>query len=211
MTPHASTPRRCRAGARTRGTSLVETLLASLILVVVAVPIFAMLEGSSRIFARGDAAAGLHNELRSTADRMVRELRMTGYDPSASGVAAFFEVAGATTVRFIADVDNDGTTERTEYAYDAAARTITREFWQWAGAAWGPGSGPLVVARNVDSLTLAYFDATDAPPAGLADIRRVTVTLAGSHLHRRADGQFVAGHDIERYTVSSEARARNLL
>lgn len=203
MTPERS-PRRARwAAPRPRGASLVETLLAALMLVLVAVPIFAMLEGSSRIFARGDAAAGLHNDLRATADRMVRELRMAGYDPSATGVAAFFEVAGATTVRFIADTDADGTTDRIEYAYDAAARTITRQFWRWGGAAWGPGSGPLVLARNVDSLAFTYFDATDAPPAGLADIRRVAVAVAGS--------QSVAGYGRERYAVVSEARARNLL
>ena len=186
-----------------RGASLVEMLLASLLLVLVAIPIFGMLEGSSRIFARGDAASGLHQDLRASVDRMVRELRMAGYDPSATGVAAFFEVAGATAVRFIADTDTDGTTDRIEYAYDAAARTITRQFWRWVGAGWGPGSGPLVVARNVDSLTFAYFDATDGPPAGLVDIRRVTVAVTAS--------KNVAGYGRERYTVSSEARARNLL
>ena len=185
-----------------RGASLVETLLASVLLVIVAIPIFGMLEGSSRIFARGDAASGLHHHLRASMDQMVRELRMAGYDPSATAVPAAFEVAGATTVRFIADTDADGTTDRIEYAYDAAARTITRQFWRWGGADWGPGSGPLVVARSVDSLTFTYFDATDAPPAGLVDIRRVTVAVAAS--------QAVAGYGPERYTVSSEARARNL-
>ncbi len=205
MIAHAAMRRPSVAGARARGVSLVETLLASLLLVLVAVPLFGMLEGSSRVFARGDAAAGIHNDLRRTADRLVRELRMVGYDPSATGCAAAFEVTGATTVRFIADADLDGTTERIEYAYDGAARTVTRQFWGWAGPTcidWGPGSGPQVLAHNVDSVTFTYFDATDAPPAGLADVRRVTVALAGSHL--------VAGYGFERYTASSEARARNL-
>ena len=205
MIAHAPIHRSCGAGARARGASLVETLLASVLLVLVAVPIFAMLEGSSRVFARGDAAAGIHNDLRGTTDRLVRELRMAGYDPSATGCAAAFEVTGATTVRFIADTDTDGTTDRIEYNYDAAARTVTRQFWRWVGPActdWSAGSGPQILARNVDSLTFTYFDATDAPPAGLADVRRVTVAVAGS--------QLVVGYGFERYTVSSEARARNL-
>ena len=128
---------------------------------------------------------------------------MAGYDPSATGRPAAFEVAGAATVRFIVDADADGTTDRIEYTYVAAARTVTRQFWRWNGANWGAGSGALVVARNVDSLTLAYFNATDGAPAGLADIRRVAISLAGSRM--------VAGHGLERYSVGSDARPRNLL
>ncbi len=200
--PSTRAPRRS-PGGWTRGVSIIEALLASLMLALLAIPIFATLEGGTRIFARGDTASGLHQDLRATMDRMARELRMAGYDPSATGSPAAFEVAGAATIRFIADADADGTTDRIEYSYDAAARTVTRQFWRWNGADWGAGSGLLVVARNVDSLSLAYFDATDGAPAGLGDIRRVTISLAGS--------QMVAGQGLERYTVSSEARARNLL
>jgi hypothetical protein len=177
--------------------------VASLILALLAVPIFAMLDGGSRIFARGEAASTLHQDLRATVDRMARELRMAGYDPSATGSPAAFEVAGATTIRFLADTDGDGATERIEYVHDAAARTVTRQFWTWNGADWGAGSGALVVARNVDILALAYFNATDGAPAGLGDVRRVTISLSGSRL--------VPGHGFERYAVASEARARNLL
>ena len=198
--------------ARTRGSSLVEALLASALLVVVAVPIFAMLESTSRFFGRGDAASTLQNDLRPSMAQMVRELRMAGYDPSATGCAAFFEVAGPTTVRFLADADIIGTTERIEYTYhppkpnDPLARTITRQVWLWVGPTctdWGPADAALVVARDVDSLTFTYFDANDDPPAGLADIRRVTVAAAGSRM--------VGGYGLERFTVSSDARARNLL
>ena len=133
---------------------------------------------------------------------------MAGYDPSVAvplGNPVYFEVAQASTVRFVADVDNDGTTERIEYAYNAAARTITRQLWKWdaASAAWGPGSGALVVAFDVEGVTLGYFDAADAATGVLANIRRVTVILAGSRL--------AAGYGLERYSVSSEARPRNLL
>lgn len=200
--PSTRAPRRSPDGW-TRGVSIIEAILASLMLALLAIPIFAMLDGGTRIFARGDTASGLHQDLRATVDQMARGLRMAGYDPSATGSPAAFEVAGAATVRFIADVDADGVTDRIEYSYDTAARTVTRQFWRWNGADWGAGSGPLVVARNVDSLTLAYFDATDGAPAGLGDIRRVTISLAGS--------QMVAGQGLERYAVSSEARARNLL
>ena len=186
-----------------RGVSAVELMVASLMLVMVVVPVFAMLGDGQRLFARGDAAANLHADMRGVLDRIVRELRMAGYDPSASGAGAAFEANGATIVRFIADVDGDGVTDRVEYAYDAAARTVTRQVWSWAGAAWSGGSGAMVVARNVDSVAFAYFDAIDGPPPGLADIRRVTVSLAGS--------QMVGSQGLERYSVASEARARNLL
>ena len=198
--PRGEVARRRRGG---RGVSVIEMLLATMMLVLVVVPILSMHEGSTRIFARGDAAAGMHQDLRRTIGQMVRELRMAGYDPSVTASPAAFEVATAATVRFIADADTDGTTERIEYAYDAAARTVTRQFWVWDGAAWGPGSGPLMVAREVDGLTFAYFDATDGAPAGLVDIRRVTVAINASHL--------VPGYGLERYTLVSEARARNLL
>ena len=188
-----------------RGISVIEVLLASLMLVLVVVPILSMHESSTRIFARGDAAAGMHQDLRRVMGQMVRELRMAGYDPSATGSPAAFEVATANTVRFIADADTDGTTERIEYTYDAAARTVTRQFWVWneAAATWGSGSGTLVMAREVNALTFTYFDATDAATAVLVDIRRVTVAIDASHL--------VPGYGPERFTLVSEARARNLL
>lgn len=185
-----------------RGHSLIEALLASAMLVVIAVPIFAMLEASGRIFGRGGATAALQQDLRATVDQMARELRMAGFDPSVTGNPAF-DVAGAATVRFVADADADGTTDRIEYSYDGQARTVTRRSWRWAGGAWGPAWGPLVVARNVDSLALGYFDATDGPAATLADIRRITIALAAS--------KAVPGHGLERLSVASEARPRNLL
>ncbi len=177
--------------------------MASAMLVLVVIPVFSMLGDGQRLFARGDAAANLHEDLRGLLDRIVRELRMAGYDPSATGSATAFEVGGAAAVRFIADVDGDGVTDRIEYAYDAPTRTVTRQVWQWAGAAWGGSGGVFVVARNVDGVDFGYFDATDGPPAALADIRRVTLALDGS--------QVVAQHGVERYSVASEARARNLL
>lgn len=204
MMLRAATPARARrATERNRGTSLIETLLASVMLVMVVFPVIGMFETSSRIFARGDAASSLHQDLRTLVDQMVRELRMAGYDPSATGSPAAFDVAGPTTLRFIADADLDGATDRIEYAYDAAARTVRRRTWRWAGVGWGPASTPLVVARNVDSVALAYFDATDGAPAALGDIRRVTVAVAGSEM--------VVGHGLERFSVASEARPRNLL
>lgn len=201
-------PRGPRRGAGDPGASLIEMLLASLMLVMLVVPIFSMWEGTTRLFTRGDAQSTLHNQLRASVMTMVRELRITGYDPSVAvipGGAVYFEVAQPSTVRFIADVDNDGTTERVEYAYDAAARTVTRQFWRWdaAAAAWGAGSGALVMARDVDGLTLDYFDAADAATGVLANIRRVAVTLSGSRM--------VVRSGLERYTVRSEARPRNLL
>ncbi len=206
-----------------RGTSLIEMILASLILVFVAIPILSMWEGTTRIFTRGDRASGLHQDLRSSVASMVREIRMTGYDPSVAvplGGAVYFAgaigdplVATPTTVQFIADVDTDGTTDRIQYAYDAPTRTVTRQFWRWNGTDWGAGSGTFVIARNVDSMALAYFDAADAliptpccppavAPANLGNIRRVTMTLAGSRM--------VPGHGLEQYAVTSEARPRNL-
>lgn len=185
-----------------RGASLIEALLAVFLLALVAIPIFGMLEGTTQIFARGDAAATLQQDLRAAVDQLVREVRMAGYDPSATGSPAAFEVAAASSVRFLADTDNDGVSERVEYLYDSAARTVTRQVWRWAGAAWGGGSGARVLARNVDSLALAYFDATEATTGTLAAIRRVTVTVAASRL--------VPGRGLERYTVTSEVRARNL-
>ena len=192
--------------ASTRGATLVETLIAAFLLALIAIPLFSLLVDGTRLFARGDAASGVHNQLRSAADRMVRELRMAGYDPSATGCAAAFEVAGANTVRFLADADVDGTTDRIEYAYNAANRTLTRQVWRWVGPAcanWGPGSGAAVVALDVDSVTFAYFDATDAPTALAGSIRRIGFSLAGMH---RA-----AGYGPERYSLAGEARPRNLL
>jgi len=192
-----------RPGLGDHGGSVIEMLVASAILVLMAVPIFALFEGGTRIFARGDAAAGLHQDLRATVDRMMRDLRMAGYDPSATGSPAAFEVATATTVRFLADADLDGTTDRIEYAYVAPERTITRQFWRWSGG-WGPGSGALVVARNVDGLALSYFNATDGAAATLGDIRRVAISITGSDVAAGAtDGR-------ERFTVASDARPRNL-
>lgn len=214
------------------GFSLVETLLAATISVVVLLGLYLVYEVNQATFIRGEQQADLQQNARIGMDRLVRELRLAGSDPSGtltggppiSGKKArcagdppdpprAIENAEVRCVRFYADVEPEGplATERVEYSYDGAGRQLRRRVWTHLGTS--AGAQPL--AERVGAVTFAYYDGAgaclggacatppDPVPAGSLDsIRRISVVLSTQDIGAQSGSR--------PFTLRAEVLPRNL-
>lgn len=191
-----------------RGSALAETLIAGALSSFVLLGLYLMYETNQVGFTKGERQADIQQNARIGLDRIVRELRLAGSDPSAilGGGAAAFVAAETDRVQFYADVNSDGTTDRVEYRFDAPARVIRRQFWKSAAATATAGGQQL--ARSVTALTFAYYDGSDTllptPVASsrLGSIRRVSVTVTTADT--------VTGQFAQPFTMQANVRPRNL-
>ena len=211
---------------REGGFTLAEVLIASTVSMIVLVGLYLLYDVNQATLIRGEQQTDLQQNARIGMDRIVRELRLVGSDPSGtlSGGPAIpgattncvgappvplqaIEIAEATCVRFYADVDYDLVaplaTERVEYSYNAATQRLRRQVWTAAGTA---GAQPL--AERVTALTIAYYDAAGnlllfpIPAGSLGSIRRISVIITTADT--------VTGRVPQPYTLRAEIRPRNL-
>jgi Tfp pilus assembly protein PilW len=191
-----------------RGFTLVETLIAGVLSSFVLLGLYLMYETNQVSFTKGERQTDIQQNARIGLDRIIRELRLAGSDPSAilGGGGTAFVAAEADRVQFYADVNSDGTTDRVEYRLDAAAQLIRRQFWKSAVATATAGAQQIV--RMVTALTFAYYDGSNNPlptpvaPSSLGNIRRVSVTVTTADT--------VTGQLQQTFTVQMDVRPRNL-
>ncbi len=172
-------------GEAEAGFSLVETLMAVVISSIVLLGLYLIFDVNQATFIKGEQQTDLQQNARIGMDRLVRELRLAGSDPSGvlgdppilipggqarcsnppPATPQAIENAEATCVRFYADVDADPSvlpkdlaTERVEYSHDAAVQVLRRR--QWTNAGTSGGAQPL--AERVTTLTFAYYDGAGA-------------------------------------------------
>ena len=188
-----------------RGFTLAEALIASALGSLVLIGLYLMYETNQVTFTKGERQTDIQQNARIGLDRIVRELRLAGSDPSSIiGGGTAILVAEASRVQFYADVDSNSSTDRVEYSFDAAAQTIRREFWSGNGASGG--AQPLALA--VTALTFAYYDGANnllpspIAPGSLGSIRRVSVTVTTADT--------VTGQLPQPFTVQADVRPRNL-
>src|SRR3990172_4104135 len=193
-------------GRSEAGFSLAEVLTATAISSVVLLALYLLYDLNQVTFIKGEQQADLQQNARIAVDRIVRELRLAGFYPENPPVIPpvcppAIQSATATSIRFLADIDSDGKTERVQYTYsgctpDCAADPprIQRERWREltggacdADASWWPSGGaqPFTerVAANPPGLAFAYFDSAGNPipapviPSSLGNIRRISITI----------------------------------
>lgn len=158
------------------GFSLAESLIAVAISSVILLGLYLMYDVNQATFIRGEQQTDLQQNARIGMDRLVREVRLTGFDPQSPTIipapcATAIQSATRTSIGFIADVDSDGTTEKVEYTHDPACNPncavdppkMRREEWpSLAGpdctANWSASGGAQPLAERVTGLTLAYYD-----------------------------------------------------
>jgi len=213
------------------GFTLAETLIAAAIGAVILVGLYLVYDVNQMTFIKGEQLADLQQNARIGIDRIVREVRLAGFYPENPPVIppvcpTAIQSATATSIRFLADIDSDGKTERVQYTYsgctpDCAADPprIQRERWREltggacdADASWWPSGGaqPFTerVAANPPGIAFAYFDSAGNPipapviPSSLGNIRRISITITTQ------DAQ--TGSTAQPFTLRAEVRPRNL-
>ena len=205
-------PLRCQ-----KGFSFVEVLIASTIFVMVLLGIYVVYETNQSTYVRGEGDTGIQQNARVALDQINRELLMAGYDPNkvmakpGTGISNFvMQNLGATSVKFLADVTGDGTTEVVQFSYDSTNKCVRRQVWETVYNAgtnqWdiGTTAGAQAVTENntIDSLTFTYRDESNAVTANDYAVKRIEVSLTASV---RAGTQ-----GTQSYALNSDIRPRNL-
>jgi type IV pilus assembly protein PilW len=225
-----------RSGA---GFTLAETLIATVISSIVLLGLYLLYDLNQATFLRGEQQADLQQNARIAMDRIVRELRLAGFDSQTSTIipapcATAIQSATATNIVFIADVDQSDptpTTERVEYKHDPACTPncavdppkVRREEWpSLPGGAncttgWAASGGAQPFAERVTAVTFAYYDANNnclggGPPCG-APPNPVPVGSVGNI--RRISITITTqdaqiGSKAQPFTLRAEVRPRNL-
>src|SRR3972149_3436351 len=104
------------------GFSLAEIVTATPLSSLALLPLYLLYDINQVTFVKGEQQADLQQNARIAMDRIVRELRLAGFYPENPPVIppvcpTAIQSATATSIRFLADIDSDGKTERVQYTY----------------------------------------------------------------------------------------------
>jgi len=181
------------------GMTLVEVMLAMLMLGVVMIVITGVFISSHHLYGKTNRRANMQMNARLGLGIMTREIRQAGCDPAGLGIPSVAYATGD-TLRIQSDLDGDGTlataepSEDVTYFFDSNAQVLFRD----------PGSGPQVLVKNVRNMAIVYRDANDnvlAPlpltPEQTARIRSVSISMTARGLKK------------EEYTLTTRIALRN--
>jgi len=155
-------------GARGQaGHSLVEMLVAMAVMALVMAATLSMLQAGLAASGWGTARIEAQQAVRIALERLARELRDAGYDPTSAGLGAVV-VAEPARVVFVRDLNGNGvidpTHERVTWVLRAGETTLRRD----------AGAGAQPVAEGVRRFQLSYLDDEGAPtsePARVVSVR----------------------------------------
>ncbi len=169
------------------GFSLVEFLLASLILLLVSMGVFGVMASVQRSSSYQTEVQAVLDNTRIAMDTVSHILEQAGNDPKGSGFPGV-TITSATQVRVRSDLtgsagansdkgDPDGDTLDSGEDLTIQYNSSTRSIELLPG-----GGGAQAIATNIAAFSMRYFDATGAPTSVGADVRKVTVTLTGASI-----------------------------
>lgn len=158
-----------------RGFTLVEMLIAMVIVGIMGIALTAFLRAQHQTMVRQNSGVLATQNARAAMDMLARELRNAGYSPRGALSGARLQAMDADSVSWTADMNADGDTldastglwdERV--AYFAQGSNLMRA----AG-----GAAAVAVTDAVDSLRILYYDGDGAVTADPAVVEQVWVRL----------------------------------
>jgi type IV pilus assembly protein PilW len=171
------------------GFTLAELLVATAVVGLVMAGILGMLAGGLDAYRFGADRVEAQQAARAALERMAKELREAGYDPTGAGVAPIV-LAGPTEVTFQRDLNANGVIDPTRERVSFLLRgTVLRRDA-------GGGAQPLV--ENVRAFHLRYLDRGGVETTDLGRIRAIRIRLEVGDLGRPG------------VVVESEAAIRNV-
>ena len=140
------------------GYTLVELMVAVALTGIVTVAIYKGYVSVSTGYDVQDQVIEVQQNARVAMDRMVREIRMAGYDPMETGTAGIDATSTSQQINF--SRYDDGAGAMTFISYRLGVSSLgTTDLQRQEGASLGVGSW-LSVIENVSALNFAYVDAT---------------------------------------------------
>ena len=206
----------------TDGFTILEVLMAMVIVGVVIGAIYAVFVSSNRSYRTQDSVVEAQQSVRVGIDFMVRDIRMAGFDPLSSATDAHpldsdgagIKEATASKIRFTADtdmnraIDNPKNQERLTYEYDSVNERLRRCIYEGFYEKGKLKETWQTLIDNVSVLQFTYLDAggndLGDPVAAddLADISTVVISMS-------VEGKGALGQTITR-TLNTRVSCRNL-
>ncbi len=143
---------------RQAGFTLIETLIGSVIFLVVLGAVYVLQETSVNTYARAEDAASLQQTTRVALDRMAQDLRMAGY--ASPKLADPVVIATNDTVSIHADADGTGPVYITYSLRDCTGGVGTVLYRQASPTSFCGGDS---IAGGVAGLQFTYYEMQNVP------------------------------------------------
>lgn len=216
-----------------RGFSLVELMIAMLVGMVVLGSLYNLFTVQSKQLGNQEMAAEMQQNARMAMDMMSREIRMTGYNPSATPLPACAGTlpnsltsttcvgmldASPSLIKFNMDTtDTLDSTHIPDGVTDGPNETITYGLYtstaggvsvQCLGRKTTDDSSYQPVVENIDSLTFSYLNSAEGTAATIDAIRSIQVTIVAKTA--KTDPSYTTNGGYRTYTLTSRITPRNL-
>ncbi len=165
------------------GFSLVEFLLASLVLLVISAAVFSMMAETQRTASYQTEVQAVQDNTRLAMDTVEHYIRQAANDPRSVGVVGV-TITSANQVNLKSDItgsaggdkgDPDGdcsdSGEDVTIRYNSSARSIE---------VVPSGGSAQTIANYISAFSMQYFDASGTATASGASVRRIRVTISGA-------------------------------
>jgi len=170
-----------------KGFTAVELLISLAIMSMTLGSIYSLYMSFIRTCTKESVKIKLQQNVRSSLDMMIRDIRLAGLDPEATGEFGIIAVTPQ-RIKFTADRDMDGELdipnaadgidlpdlEYMEYEFDNSNGIVKMSLYKPDGTTKEISD---ILVENVTGLTFSYFTSNDVTTSNLDDIRTVGIEM----------------------------------
>lgn len=164
-----------------KGFTITEILVAVAIVSIMIMGIFTLYVGQEASYVHQQEILQLQQQMRVALNKIVKEIRMAGYDPQQANETTpntfGIQTAAANSIYFTVDTDRDGVVDPDE-RYRVRVDSSKVEYSDDNGTTWQSLTWHSLVAPvEAVSLSFTYYDSDGTVTAVLQDIRVVRIAL----------------------------------
>jgi len=168
-----------------KGFTAVELLISLAILSMTLGSVYSLYMSFIRTCTKEGVKVKLQQNVRSSLDMMIRDIRLAGLDPEGTGDFGIIAVTPQ-SIRFTADRDMDGELDSPNAADGIAEPDLEHMAYEFDGSgilkmSLYKSDGTLeisdILVDDVTGLTFSYYNSDDVTTSNLDDIRTVGIEI----------------------------------
>ena len=172
-------------GINRKGFTVVELLISLSIMSIALTSIYGLYISYVRVYTTEGVTTRVQQNVRASMNMMVRDIRMSGLDPTESGLFGIREITDH-YIRFTADRDMDGELNDPDIAAGTAESNLEHIAYAYNGTnllemiLYHPDKtieSRDTLMDNVSYLNFTYLDTDDVETAALDEIRTVIIEM----------------------------------